>query len=100
MRPFFSVCFLIMCLTLSALSQQVDEDKLSVWLPFQAIPSLTLLSSTPSSAFGFEWEATPLLYSFGMNKQISPWYAFIVEPTARFTGSLELSVAGQIWTSK
>lgn len=79
---------------------QANQDKLSVWLPFQAIPTLTLLSSSPSSAFGFEWEATPLLYSFGMNRQISPWYSLIIEPTARFTGSVELSISGQLWTSK
>lgn len=100
MRILFLV-FFIFCLATPAPGQdQANQDKFSVWLPFQAIPTLTLLSSSPSSAFGFEWEATPLLYSFGMNKQISPWFSVIIEPTARFTGSVELSISGQLWTSK
>lgn len=102
MRVIVALFFLfLLCTAAPVLGQdQANQDKLSVWLPFQAIPTLTLLSSSPSSAFGFEWEGTPLLYSFGMNKQISPWYSVIVEPTARFTGSLELSISGQLWTSK
>lgn len=75
-------------------------SKLGTWLPYQLIPNLSLYSSSAHSGFGFEWETTPLLYSFGMNKQISPWYSFVVDPPARFTGSIELSVAGQIFTTK
>lgn len=77
-----------------------NADKFSTWLPYQGVPSLTLYSGSPNSAFGFEWELTPLLYSFGMNKQISPWYFFIVEPPGRFTGSIEFNVAVQVFTRK
>lgn len=77
-----------------------NADKLSTWLPYQAIPNLTFYSGTPNSAFGFEWELAPVLYSFGMNKQISPWYFFIVEPPGRFTGSIELNLAVQTFTRK
>lgn len=76
------------------------EERFGVWFPFQFLPNLSFYSSSPLSGFSFEWEFTPLLYTFGMNKQISPWYSFIVEPTARFTGSVELVVAGQIFTTK
>ncbi|MEP0822202.1 MAG: hypothetical protein HRF44_05085 [Ignavibacterium sp.] len=79
---------------------QENADKFSVWLPLQFLPTLTLYNDAHTSNFGFEWEVTPLLYSFGINRYVSPWYTFIVEPTARFTGSVELSVAGQIYTSK
>jgi len=77
-----------------------NADKLSAWLPYQAIPNLTFYSGAPNSAFGFEWELAPVLYSFGMNKQISPWYFFIVEPPGRFTGSIELTIAVQTFTRK
>jgi len=77
-----------------------NSDKLSTWLPYQAIPSLTYYSGAPNSAFGFEWELAPVLYSFGMNRQISPWYFFIVEPPGRFTGSIELNLAVQTFMRK
>ena len=77
-----------------------NESKVAIWLPLQLLPSVTTYNDRNFSNFGFEWEVTPLLYSFGMNDQISPWYSFIVEPTARFVGSVELTVAGQIFTTK
>jgi hypothetical protein len=77
-----------------------SADKFRTWLPYQGVPSFTLYSGAPNTAFGFEWEITPLLYSFGMNKQISPWYSFIVEPPGRFTGSIELNLAVQVFTRK
>lgn len=79
---------------------QENADKLSVWLPLQLIPTLTHYSDPSGSHFGFEWEATPLLYSFGINRYLSPWYSFVVEPPARFTGSIELNIAGQVFTTK
>ncbi|MBM4160704.1 MAG: hypothetical protein FJ217_06365 [Ignavibacteria bacterium] len=84
----------------AARAQDVQPTKVEVWFPFQLIPNLTLYSSSPCSGFGFEWEATPLLYSFGINKQVSPWYSFIVDPTARFAGSIELTAAAQVFTTK
>lgn len=92
--------FLLTSLTCLAQPSRQARSKISVWIPLQAVPSLTWYSDPSQSAFGFEWEVTPLLYSFGMNKQNSPWYSFFVEPPARFTGSVELNVAGQIFTSK
>jgi hypothetical protein len=81
-------------------AQQVNESKFGVWLPLQLVPTLSYYTDPVRSNFGFEWEATPVLYSFGMNDQISPWYSFIVEPTARFVGSVEISGAGQVFTTK
>lgn len=75
-------------------------DKFSSWMAVQMIPSPVLLSTPSATPFGFEWEATSLLYSFGMTKLVSPWYSFLVEPPARFTGSIELVVSGQIFTTK
>lgn len=77
-----------------------NESKFGVWLPLQLIPTITWYNDPLRSNVGFEWEVTPILYSFGMNDQISPWYSFIVEPTARFVGSIEVTAAGQVYTSK
>lgn len=98
MKKLFFILFLA-CLY-PAQAQDAEPDRIGTWLPFQLLPNLTQYTSTPLSGFGFEWEVSPLLYSFGMNKQISPWYSFIVEPTARFTGSIELLAAGQAFTTK
>ena len=77
-----------------------SANKLSTWMGVQMIPSPVLLSTPSEAPFGFEWEAAPLLYSFGMTKLVSPWYSFLVEPPARFTGSIELVVSGQVFTTK
>lgn len=70
------------------------------WLVLQAIPSMMVISHPSNIPFAFEWEATPLLYSFGMTKLISPWHSFKVTPPERFTGSIELKLTGQISTRK
>jgi hypothetical protein len=80
--------------------QQQNVSKVESWLSVQFIPSLVLLSTPSATPFGFEWEVTPLLYSFGMTKLVSPWYAFLVEPPARFAGSIELVTSGQLFTTK
>ena len=93
--------FLFLWASLSPAQPSAEPSgKFGTWLPLQFMPSITRYSDQHQSGFGFEWEATPLLYSFGMNKQVSPWYSFIVEPPARFTGSVEVNVAGQIFTTK
>jgi hypothetical protein len=70
------------------------------WLAFQAIPNMMVISHPSDIPFAFEWEATPLLYSFGMTRLVSPWYSFKVSQAARFTGSIELKATGQISTRK
>lgn len=39
--------------------------------------------------FGMRWQLTPLLYSYGINRKLSPWRSFIVEPLVRQGGSIE-----------
>lgn len=86
---------------LKAQSQQPEPPgKFSSWLPYQAIPGMMVISHPGDIPFAFEWEATPLLYSFGMTRKVSPWHSMFVLPPARFTGSIELKVTGQISTRK
>lgn len=35
------------------------------------------------------WQVTPVLYSFGVNRRVSPWRFLVVDPYARNSGSLE-----------
>ncbi len=83
-----------------AQTEQRQSTDLSSWYILQAIPSLQVYSSPCRIPFSFEWEATPLLYSFGMTKLVSPWHSFFVTPPARFTGSVELKVTGDVFTRK
>ena len=72
----------------------------SSWLMYQAVPGISWTSHPGGTNFALEWEAAPVLYSFGMTKLVSPWKFFFVRPPARFTGSLEFVVAGEVYTSR
>ncbi len=86
--------------TLAQVEQRDSASGFDSWLTFQAIPSMMVISHPGDIPFAFEWEATPLLYSFGMTRLVSPWYSFKVSQVARFTGSIELKATGQISTRK
>ncbi len=61
-----------------------------MWASSQLIPSPEWVTSTDELKFGMRWQVTPLLYSFGINKKLSPWRYFIAEPLVRQSGSVEL----------
>ena len=93
---------LLVAATASLLSQQgsLDQERLPSWYKYQLIPNLLLHTNPTGGVVGAEWEAAPLLYSWGINKKTSPWYSFIVVPTARFSGSIEWNVAVQAYTKQ
>lgn len=77
-----------------------------VWALLQLLPSpelavgrqrrvdvMGVASESPSVAFGLRWQVTPLLWSFGVHRSQSRWRAFVVDPFARVSGSLELSTS-------
>jgi hypothetical protein len=62
------------------------------WVAAQLLPSPELtLAEEPG--FGMRWQVTPLSYSFGLHRSLSPWRSFVVEPLARQSGSIELCVS-------
>lgn len=76
------------------------------WVLTQLVPSPEVLfgrqrhvaangdvDRSSSSAFGLRWQATPLLWSFGVSRHQSRWRSFVVDPFARQSGSLELSTS-------
>jgi len=85
-----------------AVSQEQHAQKgiSSTWLILQALPSYSWTSFQRQTNFAFEWEATPVLYSFGMNKHDPPWHFFQVTQPERFAGSIEMIVSTQLYTSK
>jgi hypothetical protein len=101
--PLLWILFVTIACSSSIFAQVGQRDSASgfdSWLTFQAIPSMMVISHPGDIPFAFEWEATPLLYSFGMTRLVSPWYSFKVSQAARFTGSIELKTTGQISTRK
>ncbi len=61
-----------------------------IWLATQAIPSPELVVGDEGARFGMRWQLTPLLYSFGIHRRLSPLRSFVVEPLVRHSGSVEL----------
>jgi hypothetical protein len=70
------------------------------WLILQAVPSVSWTSFPAQTHFSFEWEATPILYSWGMTKLDPPFHFFFVTQPERFTGSIEFNVSAQLYTSQ
>ncbi|MDA3861675.1 MAG: hypothetical protein PF445_10645 [Melioribacteraceae bacterium] len=60
------------------------------WGITQLIPSPQWISTSDGAKFGMRWQITPLLYSFGTNKKLTPWRYFISDPLARQSGSFEM----------
>jgi hypothetical protein len=100
--PLFLVAILSLAFWQSAVSQEQKHQNgiSSDWLILQAVPSYSWTSFLRQTNFAFEWEAAPVLYSFGMNKQDPPWHFFQVTQPERFAGSIELVVSTQLYTSK
>lgn len=59
-----------------------------LWTTAQLVPSPLLVTSSDHIGGGVRWQITPLLYSFGVTAH--PWRAFVIEPIARHSGSIEL----------
>lgn len=49
-----------------------------------------ILQHSGAPRMSLSWQVTPLLYSFGVNRRISPWRFLVVDPFARNSGSIEL----------
>ena len=61
-----------------------------LWAAAQLIPSPEWVTYSNGMRFGMRWQLTPLLYSFGINKRLSPWRILVAEPLVRQSGSVEL----------
>lgn len=80
---------------LAAPEQELRPVELSrrptlTWMATQLIPSPGLLWGERGTRVSLGWQVTPLLWSWGTHRSLSPWRAFVVDPLARQSGSLEL----------
>lgn len=66
------------------------------WIATQAIPSPEIAIDHGTAFFGMRWQVTPLLWSWGVNRKISPWRFLVVDPFARQSGSLEAFVSPEL----
>ena len=60
------------------------------WLLAQLVPSPELGFGRDGARFGLRWQLTPFSYSFGIDRRLSPFRSFVVEPLFRTSGSLEV----------
>lgn len=64
------------------------------WGAAQLIPSPQWsFAQEGDTHFGLRWQITPVLYSFGINRRLSPWRSLVAEPMTRYNGSLEIFVS-------
>lgn len=61
-----------------------------LWAALQLVPSPEIMVNRGAAYAGMRWQITPLLYSFGINRKLSPWRSLIAEPVVRHAGSIEL----------
>jgi hypothetical protein len=60
-----------------------------LWAALQVIPSPEWQITSSGTHFGARWQVSPLLYSFGINRKLSPWRSFMRDRLRR--GSSYLS---------
>lgn len=66
------------------------------WAIFQLLPSPGLVvTKADGAAFAMRWELAPVLWSFGVRPEVTPWRVLVAEPMVRYGGSVELFVAGE-----
>src|ERR1039458_9947254 len=69
------------------------------WLVTQLVPSPELVYGDATARFGVRWQGTPLLFSWGIHRGLSPWRFFVAEPYVRQSGSIELYLTPEVVTS-
>ncbi|RPI05301.1 MAG: hypothetical protein EHM64_06985 [Ignavibacteriae bacterium] len=82
---------------------QEQEERRGIsnsWLLLQAVPSLSWTGLPAGTHFSFEWELTPVLYSWGMTRLDPPVHFFFVTQPERFAGSVEFNITTQWYTSR
>jgi hypothetical protein len=98
---FFTVVIFFAFLESGVSQEQRHQNGISTsWLIQQVLPSYSWTCFQNQTNFAFEWEVSPVLFSFGMNRLNPKWHFFKVSQPERFTGSVELILSTQLYTSK
>ena len=78
-----------------ARADQVPTPTLA-WALVQLVPSPGFVTEVSGDvAFTMRWQVTPLLYSFGVRPEVTPWRSLVAEPLVRYGGSIELFASGE-----
>ena len=97
-------------LTLAATSAHAEEDVPTpaatepgvhptlLWFATQLVPSPEIAAGAGGARFGLRWQVTPLLYSWGINRRLSPWRVLVAEPYVRQSGSIEAYLSPELIT--
>jgi hypothetical protein len=85
------------CLSAASIARADGDDEEGAlptptipWVIMQLPPSPGLLAGPDGTNFSLRWQVTPLLYSFGVHRGLSPWRVGVVEPLIRQAGSIEV----------
>jgi hypothetical protein len=97
---------LIFLLTSSCVHAQTDREepmvKWTTWALLQALPSPVFFQDNGNgnhgTEFGFEWQVTPLSFTFKPNKYLNHFSVLHIKPVKRFSGSAELFFTPQLAT--
>ncbi len=65
----------------------------ALWFLTQMVPSPEVAAGSTGAHFGLRWQVTPLLYSWGINRKLSPWRVLVSEPLVRHSGSMEIYIS-------
>lgn len=61
-----------------------------LWFATQLVPSPEIAAAHDGVLSGLRWQVTPLSWSFGVHRGVSPLRTLVVEPMVRHSGSVEL----------
>jgi hypothetical protein len=70
-----------------------------IWFATQLLPSPEIAAGDGKAHFGLRWQVTPLLWSWGINRKLSPWRVLVAEPYVRQSGSIELYLSPEYFTA-
>lgn len=63
------------------------------WALVQLFPSFTWTSVNGDVFAGMRWNVSPVLYSWGANRKLTPWRVLMAEPYQRHSGSIEAHIS-------
>ena len=107
LKQLILVCFGLICLAnINSNAQDYTNNtaKYLTWTALQLVPSPVFLQDSDGKnaglKFGLRWQVIPINISFRANKYVSPAQFFMINPTRKFTGSIELFVQPELAISQ
>jgi hypothetical protein len=92
-----TLIFIVVLYSSNANAQAEREKpllKYTSWAVLQLLPSPVFFDDNGNgnhgTEFGFEWQVTPLSYTFNPNKYLNHFSTLIIKPVKKFTGSAEI----------